>query len=290
MLQFLPLEEETYEDFLTRDINADETMYFQDWLLDSYSTSQNSDHFEYLRQSDFNSFFAKSAVDTPRCLLNTWSSRRNINKHLLLKLSNYITRNGNRQRILNSLLLATSLSYSKHLTYLASSTPYINWKCIFTIISSSHYQTKYASFPSSINYLNLYNFSYNSLGKEHNNFLDMRNVVLTNINNINPIYSFYVYKVDKAIYKNSRGKSGKYTFIWKYLPPYKRRQLALSWIAKEIKMQQGRNLNDRINATIDSIAFNPSSLFINKVQAFSTNYVYRNARKSLCETYRTTTK
>ena len=128
------------------------------------------------------------------------------------------------------------------------------------------------------------------LGKEHNNSMDMRNVVLTNINSVNPIFSFYMYKVDKAIYKNSRGRSGKYTFIWKYLAPYKRRQLVLAWIAKEIKMQQGRTLGDRVSSIVNNICFNPSSLFINKVQSFSTNYVYRNARKSLCETYRTTTK
>jgi len=37
-----------------------------------------------------------------------------------------------------------------------------------------------------------------------------------------PIFSLYIYKVDKFIYKNTRGKSGKFTFIWKYITPYKR--------------------------------------------------------------------
>ena len=95
-------------------------------------------------------------------------------------------------------------------------------------MSHSYFTNKYTQFPDNINFINVYNYNYNYIGKEHANFMDMRNVVLTNINKIDPIFSFYVYKVDKAIYKNSRGRSGKYTFIWKYLPPYKRRQLVLA--------------------------------------------------------------
>ena len=55
-------------------------------------------------------------------------------------------------------------------------------------------------------------------------------------------------------------------------------------------MQPGRTLSDRVESIIAMLYSRPNSLFINKVQSFSTNYVYKNARKSLCETYRTTTK
>ena len=37
-----------------------------------------------------------------------------------------------------------------------------------------------------------------------------------------PLFSFYVKKVDKLKRKHSRGKSGKYSIIWKYIPRYKR--------------------------------------------------------------------
>jgi hypothetical protein len=43
----------------------------------------------------------------------------------------------------------------------------------------------------------------------------------------NYLFSFYIYKVDKKIYKNSRGKSGKHTFVWKYIAPYKRNLLIM---------------------------------------------------------------
>ena len=275
---------------MTKDIISDESQLFQDWLLDDYSTLQNSDTFEYLNFSAFSSFFNSANVDTPRCLLSSWASRRNINRQLLLKLSNYVMRQGNRQQSLNLLVSSLNRPYESHLTSNVLPNSYLGWKSIFTVISLSHYNKYYSQFPHNLTFINKYNYTYNFLGKEHNNYLDKRNVVLTNINSISPMFSFYVYKVDKAIYKNSRGRSGKYTFLWKYLPPYKRRQLVLAWIAKEIKMQQGRSLKDRVQSIIYNICHKPDTLFVNKVQSFSTNYVYRNARKSLCETYRTSTK
>lgn len=290
LLQFRNLDTDEYSEFMTKDVNSDELLAFQDWLLDNYSIELNSDTFEYLRYSHFNSFFYASNVDRPRCLLSFWSSRRKINKHLVLKMTNYLMRKGNRQFSLNLVLKAISLSYSNHLSTFTTTSDHLRWQAIFFIIASSEYTSNYSQFPGNIQFTNKFNYNYNYIGKEHSNFMDMRNVVLTNINNINPIFSFYIYKVDKAIYKNSRGKSGKYTFLWKYLPPYKRRQLVLAWIMKEVKMHSGRTLGERLSSVVSLIYSNPNALFVNKVQSFSTNYVYWNARKSLCETYRTSTK
>ena len=45
------------------------------------------------------------------------------------------------------------------------------------------------------------------------NELTVSNILIENFKKFNYIFSFYIYKVDKQIYKNSRGKSGKYTFV-----------------------------------------------------------------------------
>jgi len=47
-------------------------------------------------------------------------------------------------------------------------------------------------------------------------------IIFQNLVRFEPMFSFYIYKVDKKIFKNTRGKSGKYTFLWKFIPPYKR--------------------------------------------------------------------
>ena len=39
------------------------------------------------------------------------------------------------------------------------------------------------------------------------------NPVFKNLLKVDTLFSFYVYKVDKHLFKNSRGKSGKFTFV-----------------------------------------------------------------------------
>ena len=75
---------------------------------------------------EFNTFFNDSKVDTPICLLASGSSRRSINKHLLLKFSNYIMRKGNRQQVLNMLINAIRLSYNRHIINMSLSENYLN--------------------------------------------------------------------------------------------------------------------------------------------------------------------
>jgi len=42
---------------------------------------------------------------------------------------------------------------------------------------------------------------------------DFNKWLFKNLYDILPMFSFYIYKVDKKIFKNTRGKSGKFTFI-----------------------------------------------------------------------------
>lgn len=42
---------------------------------------------------------------------------------------------------------------------------------------------------------------------------NLKSLFSTSFNSINLIFTFFIYKVDKHIYKNSRGRSGKFTFI-----------------------------------------------------------------------------
>ena len=111
-----------------------------------------------------------------------------------------------------------------------------------------------------------------------------------NVYQILPMFSFYIYRVDKKIFKNTRGKSGKHTFIWKYVSPYKRMFLVMHWLLKELRVKQGRSLSDRLLLLFKSVISSPKSTWAYKVKKFSHNYVYRNSRKTLAETYRTSTK
>ena len=70
-----------------------------------------------------------------------------------------------------------------------------------------------------------YKLLHNEIMKPEN--ITLNQLLINTFKKFNFLFSFYIYKVDKQIYKNSRGKSGKYTFVWKYLAPYKRNLLIL---------------------------------------------------------------
>jgi hypothetical protein len=59
----------------------------------------------------------------------------------------------------------------------------------------------------------LYNNSFLFLSKSINNDFFIKNFFLSQIIKIAPIFSYFIYSVDKNIKKYSRGKSGKYIFI-----------------------------------------------------------------------------
>ena len=42
-----------------------------------------------------------------------------------------------------------------------------------------------------------------------------------------PLFSLKTKRVDKLRFKHSRGKSGKYTVEWKYIPRYRRMDVVL---------------------------------------------------------------
>ena len=50
-------------------------------------------------------------------------------------------------------------------------------------------------------------------GLHKNDDLKPYNLYQSSLKNFNLLFSFYIYKVDKNIYKNSRGRSGKFTFV-----------------------------------------------------------------------------
>lgn len=107
---------------------------------------------------------------------------------------------------------------------------------------------------------------------------------------LNLLFSFYIYKIDKSIYKNSRGRSGKFTFVWKYIPIYKRKALLMFWINKEVQVSPQQTLYGRVLNVLQGLARTPSASWIWKIRKFSLNFVYFNFRKSLAENYKSILK
>lgn len=103
ILQELEVGEEFYEDRLDHCLTLHDSNEFTELLLEHYGEHESIDDFEYLKERTFTSFFRNNQIDVPRCFRKTKSVRRSINQIDLLKLNNYLMRDGKRLKVFKAL-------------------------------------------------------------------------------------------------------------------------------------------------------------------------------------------
>lgn len=191
----------------------------------------------------------------------------------------------------------TSLVDSYKNTHSLNLLNFQHWSKLYLLLSSNFYNfnldgsrnfdSPYLFVNDSLSYQVIYdNFLSNDFKVIENSFY-IKNFLLEKLSQISPIFSYFIYSVDKNIKKYSRGKSGKYVFIWKYIAPYKRLNLTMKWVAKEIKFTSNKKIQDRISSVLALLINDFKSSFAWKSKTFSHNYVFRNLRKTLMSTLKT---
>jgi len=220
--------------------------------------------FNFLTLSELDKYFNLVNLKVPSSFSSSGNLIRKRLPHTTLTLARYFMNSGQLNKVLNS------------------------FSCCMLLLS------KYSKAPK---YLNIESMKAHNLSHELNTKLRYNRTNSTNkspestffknINSLKPLFHFYVYKVDKQIYKNSRGKSGKYTFLWKYVTPYKRFNFVASKLSKEIKFDGGLGLQSKINSAVTKYTHNKDTTFTAKSIRFSNNYVFFNSRNSLLQNYRT---
>lgn len=255
----------------------DRELYEINHLLQGASTSQ------------FKIFFKKLNIDTPEILNKTKSLHRFKGLTPLTRLIFYLSRSGKKLKF-SKLVLSSFFKIISELkeTRYNPQLVVLCWRSVHALLTTAGQTTKF--FTKGTHVKNLYKNEH--VGIKHSNIFksDDYNVdvlLKQNFKKFNFLFSFYIYKVDKQIYKNSRGKSGKYTFVWKYVAPYKRYFLIMHWLMKEVRITGGKTLGERIHNVLRNFIVNTESTWIWKIKKFSLNYVYFNLRKTLGETYKT---
>jgi hypothetical protein len=104
------------------------------------------------------------------------------------------------------------------------------------------------------------------------------------------MFSYFVYNVDKNIRKYTRGKSGKYVFIWKYIAPYKRTYLTFRWFLQDVKFDDKRVFEDRLKNMWHNLTFNFKNTYAWKAKNYTYSYIFKNFRKSLMVNLKTIAK
>jgi hypothetical protein len=196
--------------------------------LNTYNYELDNDtEFAFIKSLPFIDFFKSSLIDVPVCFSKSKSLRRRTSDTSFSKFLNYITLHGNKQRTSNFLMGALK-SNLLELNKLSQNTD-LTWRSIFFFFSSvitkgSNYQELYIKNPDANDDESLY---YRL--SDYTTKVDYNTVFFKQLKSLEPLFLFYIYKVDKSIFKNSRGRSGKFTFIWKYITSYKRNLLVFHW-------------------------------------------------------------
>lgn len=250
--------------------------------------------FIYLRQSSYIKFFMNNMIDVPICFKKSKSLKSKNFELPLLKFSNFLMKQGKREKITNTL---TRSFRNFFLTLKPSnvllSDNFMSWVNLYYITNNfSWYSNSFDSekffYQINSNFELNFNNSTSFNQKIINTSFFLKSYFLTLISKVSPVFSYFIYSVDKNIRKYSRGKSGKYTFIWKYVAAYKRIKLSMRWIVKDIKFYQSKQLQSRLHNTFDNLLTTPEKSFSWKSKIFSHNYVFKNFRKSLMSSLRTT--
>lgn len=290
-----------YTNHLEIKINPFKYYFLKDFCIDKFLYETQTDYYERevydielllsnIHKSDFKSFFQNLYIDTPRVLNKVKSLQRVKGDSYIFRLSTYLMRHGKKLNSIKLLLKTSHLCTTSMLPYIFN-TSTTSWKSFYLFLVQ--FYVNYNNITRSLNSVlgqlttevGLKNLKNNSLTIEED--FKFNTLYQTSLNKLNFLFSFYIYKVDKQIYKNSRGKSGKYTFVWKYIAPYKRHLLISHWLMKEVRVSTGKTLQDRLNIIMKNFILTPSKTWIWKIKKFSLNYIYYNLRRSLAETYRT---
>lgn len=111
-------------------------------------------------------------------------------------------------------------------------------------------------------------------------------VIFTHINSFLPSFALISERVSKKVRKFTRGKSGRYTRFWVYLPPHKRQSWVCQQLAREIRFGVEKKLRVRIGTTLQTLISDPSTHFLTHQIMRVYRIIFKNYRQTLIKTYR----
>ena len=261
--------------------------YFNEIFLNS---SRNLNPFLFLNKSVFISFFVNQSLDVPVCFKKSHSLRRVVFELPLLKFTNMLMKSGKREQTLVIVMIGffNFLNDTIKNTH-NSGEVNLSWFEHFNLINqffinkqtNCDYDFKNKGFLFS-------NYTTNFNNKLERVDLNVKSIFLKKLKNILPVFTFFIYNVDKNIRKYSRGKSGKYVFVWKYVAPYKRPHISLKWILKDVKFNNNFKISKRLSDTFYKLSYEPKTSFAWRSNIFAHNYAFKNLKKTLMTSSRTT--
>lgn len=246
----------------------------------------------FLNQSvTLTSFFASQLVDVPTCFKRIKSLYSSTMSTPELRLITMIMRHGRRSYVAkNYSQCLYKLSYLKweRNSWDASAGLWRLYYGAFAQISLSSIlngPTVYSS-PLALELTDNYSQEFTKDGFLARDDSWFQELLFLELIQYTPVFTFFISKVDKLKRKHSRGKTGRYSIGWKFIPKYKRLLIVLRWLVKDIRFQKSKTLNQRIQKSFENLMFDKSAHLVYQLRNFVHRFVFQNYRKTLLKTLR----
>jgi hypothetical protein len=267
---------------LNRDLSINQKVIFDEYPLLP---------FNYLRQSTIKSFFTSQRVDVPICFKKSKSLYSQTFELPLMKLVNMVMRKGLKSKVSN-VFNFNFFNFFNFFQKKISTNNFYTWLSLHFSLNlltlSSKLSINNFKLPAGASIDLLYNNQLHEDGVSFHSKSSFYFLFFESIKEYLPVFSFFVRKVDKSVRKNSRGKSGKYVIIWKYVPSYKRLYTTLRWFIKDLKFQKAKTFKLRFLRILEGFILNPKASFLVKLRQFVHIYVFENLKNKLMKSLKTT--
>lgn len=247
--------------------------------------------FKNFKKNSFIFFFIENLIDVPKIFKNFKSLNFKSFELYDLRFLNMLMRGGKKEQIFRIFWKSFLLFFNFFKNQLIKK--YCENLILFYYLNNLFFDFSnfklYNTFFDLDNKL-IFNHELSTKGKHINYSFFFKNFFKNFFLKINPIFAYFIYKVDKNVRKYSRGKSGKYTFFWKYVPFYKRKFVTARWVVKDIKFYQSNKFSNRINGVLNELMFNEKETFPYKSKKYTYFYIFKNFRKTLMTNLKTINK
>ena len=247
-------------------------------------------NFKLKQRSSISNFFASHMIDIPRCLKTSYSLYKPIYELPHLKFLNILMRRGYKEKIFTT-ILKIFIKNTMHPSYssLNNTTTY-SWLTLVPVFNSTLLINQQFYSSLSLEKVDIdgrgEQFIENRYLEEHPE-LTMSQFLSNSLERYKPTFIFKVQKIDKSTRKHSRGKSGKYVILWKYVPVYKRLYTVLRWLIRDITFQKAHKFEIKFWQALNLVLSASSNSLIIKFRNFNHNFVFKNFKKTLLQTLRT---
>lgn len=232
-------------------------------------------------------FFSVQMIDIPKPFSRAKSLYKTTATIPRLRFLNMITSHGRKAKIARAYASALSALTTRYMQNTKLSSNLKDWRFLyaaFVPLSHIHSDSSFNLLPLAApidthfsDYQDQFNYSVRGYDL-------LQDELFTSLTSYLPVFSFYIKKVDKLKRRHSRGKSGKYSISWKYVPQYRRLLVVLRWLAKDVKSQKLKTLKIRLLKSLETFLFDRDSHLVPRLRRFVHFFVFQNHKKTLLKT------